>query len=283
MKLGCGTLTWAFAGEDLPTALREIAGLGIRYVDVLGCLHGDPAKLGAEQKHEIKKVMADRDLVASSLLAVDAHANIAAENAREREAAWDYARAIVEFARFLETRQVLFKPGDKQIDVPNERAWTNAVLFSQELADLCADADLFLTFELEWRTCGLVQTIAQLEGLLAEVDRPTALANIDLGHVALARDGVEELRRIAAKTIHLHLNDNDTFVHTNDIPGMGSVPFQSYISAIAAGAESAAEEAGEVLVAAIEVEQPAGSPLSPYDACEQSRDWVLANIPEIEL
>jgi len=283
MKLGCGTCAWASAGLDLPAALREIADLGFRYVDVLGCHHGDPRKLSQGDQHQVKVLMDDLGLTASSLLAVEGTANIAAEGERERGRVWDYARAIVGFAQVLGTRQVLFKPGDKMIDVPNERAWQNAVLFSQRLADLCADANTFLTFELEWRTCGLVQTVAQLEELLAEVDRPNALANIDLGHVALARDGVEDLKRIASKTIHLHLNDNDIFVHTNDIPGTGKVPFQRYVSALAPGAEAKAKEVGEVLVAGIEIEENPGSGRTPVEICAQARDWILAKVPEIEL
>jgi len=283
VKLGCGTYTWAVAGQDLPTALREIAALGIRYVDVAGVLHGDPRELSHEDQRELKTLKQDLRLVASSLLAVDPRANIAAEDGKERDAVWDYANASLEFAQVLGARQVLFKAGDKMIDVPNEKAWENAVLFSQRLADLCADAGVFLTFELEWRTCGLVQTIAQMERMVAEVDRPNALANVDLGHVALARDGVEELRRIAGATIHLHLNDNDTCVHTNDIPGTGMVPFQRYVRAIAPGAEAKATEVGEVLVAGIEVEEHPGSKRTPSEIVQLGKDWVLENIPEIEL
>lgn len=283
MKLGCGTYAWALAAQDLATALREIADLGLRYVDVAACLHGDPRKLSQSEKRDVKVVMDNLGLVGSSLLAVDPAANIAAEDGKEREAVWEYAEAVVEFAQVLGIGQVLFKPGDKMIDVPNEKTWGNAVRFSQQITDLCADTGLFLTFELEWRTCGLVQTIAQMERFLADVDRPNALANIDLGHVALARDGVEDLERIAPKTIHLHLNDNDTCVHTNDIPGTAKVPFQRYVCAIAPGAKAKTKAAGQVLVAGIEIEEPPGSPRTPYEICEQARDWILKNIPEIEL
>lgn len=292
MKLGCGTFTWAVAGLDLLTALREIADLGIHYVDLAGCLHGDPRTLSDAEKVDTRVLLERLGLVASSLLAVDPLMNIAAEEADERQAVRQYAEAIVGFAGVLGARQVLFKPGDKTIDVPNRKAWENALLFSQRLADRCAEAGVFLTFELEWRTCGLVQTIAQMERFLADVDRPNALANIDLGHVALARDGVADLERIAPKTIHLHLNDNDTFVHTNDIPGTGRVPLPRYVSALVPGAEAKAREVGEVLVAGIEIEpgaraagahQAGAGPLqSPRDICAQARDWVLANLAEVE-
>ncbi|MBN1674159.1 MAG: sugar phosphate isomerase/epimerase [Kiritimatiellae bacterium] len=283
MKLGAGTFAWARAGLDMTTALQEIAGLGIRYVDVLGAMHGHPLQLGRIQKKAIRKHLDDFGLTASSLLAVDKAVNIAMDDKHGRDDVRDYFKASMEFANELGLKQVLVKPGDKSIDLPNSKAWANAVAFSLELAEMFGEAGLHLTYELEWRTCGLVQTVEQMETMLADVDMPNVWANVDLGHAALAREGVEDLARIADRTIHLHLSDNDTFLHTNDIPGTAAVPFARYIRAIAPRAEDACREIGETLVAGIEIELDEGDTRQPADIVRQAKDWILANVPEVEL
>ena len=283
MKLGAGTFTWAVDGQDLVTALREIADLKIQFVDVAAVMHGHPQELSDDEKRQAGVVLSDLGLIGSSLVAVEGWANVAAEDEAERQRVWEYFQAALEFAHMLDVKQLLCKGGDRMIDVPNAKAWDNAVLFLQQLAGTSRSDGVFLTLELEWRTCGLVQSIEQMERMLANVDRENVLANIDLGHVALARDGVEDLRRIAARTVHLHVNDNNTFVHTNSVPGTGDVPLASFVGALAQGAEEKARKTGQILVAGIEAERSPGSKEAPSEIVRRSRDWVLANIPEIEV
>jgi len=283
-KLGTGTYTWSTQGVTLEDSLPEIAALGIRYVDVSGMDHGDPTTLAETEQREVKAILDDLGLIPCSLLAVRRGINLASADPAVLSHTWEYFRAILDFASVMGTRQICLMAGEKIIDVPDETAWANAVRFSKELAGVCRERDMLLTYELEWRTCGLVQTVNEMARLIAEVDEPNVLANLDVGHAALARDGMVEMRRIGSKTIHLHLNDNDTVLHTNSLPGEGQVPIAAYLrELLAAGAAEAAARCGEPLVAGIEIEDSAGTGLPARDLVRRTRDWVAQNLPEIEL
>ena len=70
MKLGAGTVTWAFNGESLEIALKEIASTGIKYIDLIGLLHGDPDNMTPAIKAEVKTIIENEGLTIASILAV---------------------------------------------------------------------------------------------------------------------------------------------------------------------------------------------------------------------
>jgi len=284
MKLGAGTYAWSAAGYGMEDALREIAALGIRYVDMLGCDHGHPGVLTAVKRKDIARIIDDHDLHISSILALY-DGNIASALSRERADILDYMHRIFDLCGEFAADQILYKPGDKIIGLPHDAAWENSVAFTRKTADMARGYGVLITFELVPRPFALVQTIAEMERMLDDVGCENVFANLDLGHVALVRDSAADCARIAPCTVHLHLNDNDTYVHTNDVVGSGSVPMEAYVAAVCKnGAEGTCASLGIPLVAGIEIElteDTAGK--TPAEITRMSRDYVRDHLPSITI
>jgi sugar phosphate isomerase/epimerase len=283
MKLGAGTYAWSDCGLSLEYAIREIASLGIRHIDVLGTGHGHPERLSLAEKHDMRKLMDDLGVSASSVLALY-EGNIA--DGTGRSSILEYMKVVLEFCEILGARQILYKPGDKIIGMPNREAWDHSVAFSKEMSNLARQHGIYITFEVVPASFALVQTLEELNRMISAVAEDNVFANLDLGHVALARDNAEDVARVAPRTIHLHLNDNDTYVHTNDVVGTGSVPLKDYMEALLDnGAEATCRNLGIELVAGIEIEVADHSreTLTPLTITRQSRDYILENFPYISL
>lgn len=284
MKLGAGTYGWSAAGYGMEDALREIAALGIGYVDMLGCGHGHPEVLTKSKREDIVRIIDDHDLHISSILALH-DGNIASPERQERADILDYMHRIFDLCGEFAADQILYKPGDKVIGLPHDAAWENSVAFTQRTADVGRGYGVLITFELVPRPFALVQTIAEMELMLDDVACENVFANLDLGHVALVRDGAADCARIASRTIHLHLNDNDTYVHTNDVVGSGNVPTEAYVEAVCEnGAEETCASLGITLVAGIEIELTEKTEgKTPRDITRMSRDYVRDHVPSITM
>ena len=284
MKLGAGTVAWAFAGASLETALSEIAQTGIAYVDIIGMLHGDPDALDFNTRHTCRQIIQNEGLTISSILAVRPGINIAASHPGAQHQCKEYFKKIIDLSLFFGAGEICFMAGHKEFDCNPVASWKHAVAFSEWIGQQCRKANIYATYELEWRTCGLVQSVTEMLEMIQEVNQPNVLANIDLGHAGLARDSLSAMKRIGSKTMHLHVNDNDTLIHTNALPGSGSVPIKAYIEALVEGGMlTRARSRGHTVVAAIEVENGAHTSISPRSQIEQSRDWILKHIPLVKL
>ncbi len=53
----------------------------------------------------------------------------------------------------------------------------------------------------------------------------------DVGHMALAREGPDDLTRLGDAIIHAHLSDHESSRHTNQVLGMGITRVSDYIEA----------------------------------------------------
>jgi sugar phosphate isomerase/epimerase len=284
MKLGAGTVTWAFRGESLETALSEIATTGIKHIDLLGMLHGDPDNLTPGIKARAKKIIDEEGLSIASILAVKPGTNIAAQDPAVILNGKDYFKRILDLCAFFGAREICFMAGHHEIESDVPSSWSRAVAFSRWIAEACVTADVYATYELEWRTYGLVRSVVDMKRMIEDVAHPRVYANIDVGHAGLARDSLAEMQKIGAHTLHLHLNDNDTVIHTNALPGQGEVPITDYVRAlIDGGMLEQAEAMGRTVVAGIEVEDVAGSGQPSLVLIEKSRDWIIRNIPAVEL
>lgn len=284
MKLGAGTVTWAFKGESLETALQEIASTGIKYIDLIGMLHGDPDNMTPAIKKKAQKIIENESLAIASILAVKPGMNIATVNKSVELSCKDYFKQIIDLCKFFETKEICFMAGHHEIQSDAQTSWNKAVEFSRWAAEECAKANVYATYELEWRTYGLVKSVIEMNQMIEEVAHPNIYANIDIGHAGLVRDNFAEMQKIGAKAIHLHLNDNNSVIHTNALPGDGTVPIVEYVQAlIDGGMIEHAEDMGHTIVAGIEVEDAVGSGEPPLALIEKSKDWILNNIPEVEL
>jgi sugar phosphate isomerase/epimerase len=62
------------------------------------------------------------------------------------------------------------------------------------------------------------------------VDRSNFTVLVDLGHLALAREGETDLAGLADVIIHAHFSDHQPYRHTNQVLGTGFTPTADYLA-----------------------------------------------------
>jgi len=232
MKIGIITSLWAYAENlSLYDTLGRIAALGFNYVDILGIMHGDPTLLSDDEKRRVRDRLGDLGLTASSMVGLPP-VNIATPDAAEVQAGLDYVAQCLEFANLLGIRQLLLNGGQRIAELPHERAWANAVTFLRRCAEHGAEHDVYITLETEPYLYFLVNDLRTLARMLADVDHPYLLSIVDLGHIMLARDRVEELSLLGDSIVHAHFSDHKATRHTNQIVGTGATPTADYLRAL---------------------------------------------------
>lgn len=232
MKLGVITSLWAWAENlSLGQTLERIAALGIRYVDILGFLHGDRLLLSPSEKRRILERLQSLSLIPCSLVLLPP-GNIASQDESEVKACWEYIRAGMEFMAFLGGDQVLFNGGKRTFSVPHQKSWDKAVTFMRRASEYAQEAGVFITLEAEPYVYFLVNDLDSTLRMVGEVDHPHFLAAVDLGHMNLSRDAPWALERLKGRIAHIHLSENDGLVHANQIIGTGTVPTGEYLQVL---------------------------------------------------
>lgn len=283
MKLGVITSLWAYA-EDLPLweTLERIAALGIRYVDILGSLHGDPLLLSAWEKRRILERLKSLDLVPCNLVLLPP-GNIASEDESEVEACWEYVQAGMEFIAFLRGDQALFNGGKRALGVPHQKSWDNAVAFMRRASEYGQQAGVFITLEAEPYVYFLVNDLDTTLRMVEEVDHSHFLATVDLGHMNLSRDAPGALERLKGRIAHIHLSENDGLLHANKVIGTGTVSTGDYLQALRdLGVEGECAERGIELVAALELGVRGERIDDPDNWVRCSVEYVTNLVPFIE-
>jgi len=122
MKLGVITSLWAYVERlSVVDTLERIAALGLRHVDILGIMHGDPMTLSAFERMAIRKNLSSLNLVLGSLVLLPP-GNLASEDLDEKDRCWEAVRAGIDMIAELGGRQVLFNGGKRAVDVPHGRS-----------------------------------------------------------------------------------------------------------------------------------------------------------------
>jgi D-psicose/D-tagatose/L-ribulose 3-epimerase len=77
-----------------------------------------------------------------------------------------------------------------------------------------------------------VNNIEKMDRFLNEVNHPTAKANIDISHPALAKDPASATLKLKGCIGHVHLSDCNGKVHGDLPPDRGTVDFPPYLKAL---------------------------------------------------
>lgn len=284
MKLGIITSLWAWAGNlPLEPTLERMAALGVRYVDILGHLHGDPLLLSASEKQRILRRLRALALSPCSLILMPP-GNVASQDEAEVKACWEYVLAGMELIAFWGGNQVLLNSGKRELGVPHRESWDNAVAFMRHTAEVAQGMNVFVTVEAEPYVYFLVNDLDTTARMVAEVDHPHFLATIDLGHMNLSRDAPQSLERLKSQIAHVHLSENEGLVHANKVLGTGTVPLQQYLQALRdLEVEKECTRRGIQLTVAIEL-GVRGEPIDDPDSwAQRSIQYVTTVAPFVEL
>ncbi len=234
MKIGMLTGLWFVAeGAGLVESLRWAAGLGFRYVDLHGVFHAGPAHLSPQERLAVKAEMAALGLQPRCYVLHSPH-NLASASDAELERSYEYLAEGIDLAALWGVNQLMLNAGQWAYGVSREAAWSRAVRFLQRVCDYALPRGVYIAQEAEPYVWFLVNDIASTARMLADVDRPNFATLVDLGHMALAREGPADLARLGESIIHGHLSDHQPLQHTNQAIGSGSVPFADYLQALQA-------------------------------------------------
>jgi D-psicose/D-tagatose/L-ribulose 3-epimerase len=229
MKLGLINSAWVQAGHGTAFGIRKTRELGFDSIDIFA----DPLDIDdAEQrliKHECDA--AGLPIVSVACVAV----GLVDFNPSVRRFHAERVRAYLDMARQFDARNVLLVLGEyiwqKEVIPPAEQ-WQAAVENVRLLGDYASGLGLEIALELEPFALSLLNDVASMASFLDDVGRPAVKANLDVSHLALARQPAELIGKLKGRVAHVHISDCDGKVHGDLPPGRGVVDFPPYLDAI---------------------------------------------------
>jgi D-psicose/D-tagatose/L-ribulose 3-epimerase len=232
VRLKLGLISSAWLGTPIGTArgIELTKQIGFDSIDIFA----DPLEIDAQERRLIRKAAEANELpvVATVCCAL----GLADFNRPVREFHVRRAKSYLDFCYELEGRNLLLVVGEyvwqQEVIAPRDQ-WQWAVEGARELAEYAAGLGLELAIELEPFHLSLINNVERMRQFLDDVAHPAARANVDISHLALAKDAPETLKRLNGRMAHVHLSDCDGRKHGDLPPGRGVVNFPPYLRALA--------------------------------------------------
>lgn len=229
MKLGLISSAWLGTSVDTSRGIQLTKEIGFDSIDMFS----DPLELSAREIREIRETCAATDLPVVSTVCVAL--GLADFNTPVRRFHIDRAKRFLDFTYDLRGRNLLLVAGEyiwnQEVIAPQEQ-WSWLVESVRELASHADQLGLEIAMELEPFHLSIINSIAAMDRFLNEVARPNVKANVDVSHLALAKDPAHKLKQLAGRIAHVHLSDCDGKKHGDLPPGRGVVDFPPYLQAI---------------------------------------------------
>jgi sugar phosphate isomerase/epimerase len=230
MKLGLINSAWVQAGRGTAFGINKTKEIGFDSIDIFA----DPLDLDVDEKRLIMSECRKARLPIVSVACVAV--GLIDFNPSVQRFHLDRVRAYLDLAFLFEAKNVLLVLGEyiwqKEV-IPPEEQWHTAVKHVRALAEHAEELGLEIALELEPFALSLLNDIASMARFLEEVDRPAVKANLDISHLALARQPASLIEKLHGKVAHVHISDCDGKVHGDLPPGRGVVDFAPYLEAIA--------------------------------------------------
>jgi sugar phosphate isomerase/epimerase len=232
MKIGMLTGIWWIAEKaTLIESLRRAAALGFHYVDLHGVFHGGPQHLAPGERLAVKSELKSLGLTPRNYVLHPLH-NLASASEAELEQSLHYLEGGIDLALSWGVHQLELNTGQWAFGLPRAPSWERVVRFLQKLCDYAAPRDFYIAIESEPYVWFLVNDLASTVHMLADVDRQNFTVLLDLGHLALERQGPAELLQISDVIINAHFSDHKPTQHTNQVIGSGFTPTADYLDAL---------------------------------------------------
>ena len=231
MKLGLINSAWAQAGKGTAYGIRMTKEIGFDAIDIFA----DPLDMDIKERRLIKRECDGAGLPIISIACVAA--GLIDFNPSVQRFHLQRCRAYLDLAYEYEAKNVLVVLGEyiwEQQVIPPGEQWQTGARNLRELGHYASDRGVQIALELEPFKLSLLNNVDRVVRFIDEVDQAAVRANIDVSHLALSHTRPEELRRLKAKAIHVHLSDCDGRVHGDLPPGRGVVQFAPYLNEIKA-------------------------------------------------
>jgi len=230
LRLGLINSAWLGTSVGTDRGIQLTKEIGFDTIDIFA----DPLEISSPERRLIRKTCAGCELPVTSV--VCCALGIADFNKPVRDFHVMRAKRYLDFGYDLETRNMLLVLGEymwQQEVIPPAEQWKWAVEHVRELAQYASGLGLELAIELEPFELSIVNNVDRMSQFLADVNHPAARANVDISHLALVRNGAEEIRKLAGRIAHVHLSDCNGKIHGDLPPGRGTVNFPPYLKALA--------------------------------------------------
>ena len=229
MKLGLINSAWAQAGRETAFGIRMTKEIGFDTIDIFA----DPLDTDAKERKLIKDECdrAGLPIVSVACVAV----GLVDFNPSVQRFHVERVRAYLDMAYGFEARNVLLVLGEyiwQREVIPPAEQWAAGVAHCRTLGDHAAGLGLEIALELEPFHLSLLNDVDSMVRFLEDVGHPAVKANLDISHLALARQPAALIERLRGKVAHIHISDCDGKVHGDLPPGRGVVDFPPYLEAI---------------------------------------------------
>jgi D-psicose/D-tagatose/L-ribulose 3-epimerase len=229
MKLGLINSAWVQAGRGTAFGIQQTKEIGFDSIDIFA----DPLDLDVDDKRLIMSECRKARLPIVSVACVAV--GLIDFNPSVQRFHLDRVRAYLDMAFLFEAKNVLLVLGEyiwqKEV-IPPEEQWQTAVKHVRTLGEHAAELGLEIALELEPFALSLLSDVASMARFLDVVDQPAVKANLDISHLALARQPADLIERLDGKVAHVHISDCDGNKHGDLPPGRGVVDFPPYLEAI---------------------------------------------------
>jgi sugar phosphate isomerase/epimerase len=230
MKLGLINSAWLGTSVDTARGIQLTKEIGFDTIDIFA----DPLEITPQEKRTIREACSAAELPIISV--VCCALGIADFNTPVRRFHIDRAKSYLDFGYDLRAKNLLLVLGEyiwnQEVIAPSDQ-WKWAVEGVAELSSHAERLGLEIAVEIEPFALSIVNNIDRMDQFLSDVARPNVKANIDVSHLALARDGADKISRLAGRIAHVHLSDCDGEKHGDLPPGRGVVDFPPYLEALA--------------------------------------------------
>lgn len=229
MRLGLINSAWVQAGRGTAFGIRKTRELGFDTIDIFA----DPLDIDEAEKRLIKDECdaAGLPIVSVACVAV----GLVDFNPSVRRFHADRVRAYLDMADRFGAQNVLLVLGEyiwQREVIPPAEQWRSGVEEVRKLGEYAGGLGLQIALELEPFALSLLNDVASMTRFLDEVDRPAVKANLDISHLALAREPASAIAALKGRVAHVHISDCDGRVHGDLPPGRGVVDFPPYLEAI---------------------------------------------------
>lgn len=229
MKLGLINSAWLGTSVDTERGIRNTREIGFDTIDIFA----DPMEIPIEEQWLIDRACEESNLPVVSV--VCCALGIADFNKTVRQFHTLRAKKHLDFGYNLKAKNLLLVAGEylwqQEVIAPADQ-WKWAVEHVREIAGYADERGLDVAIELEPFHLSIVNSIGKMAQFLNDIDHPRAKANVDISHLALAKNSADELSALKGQIAHVHLSDCDGKKHGDLPPGRGTVDFLPYLKAL---------------------------------------------------
>lgn len=229
MKLGLINSAWVGTPVDTARGIALTKEIGFDTIDIFA----DPMEITPEERREIATACAAAALPVVST--VCCALGLGDFNMPVRRFHIDRAKRYLDLAVELSGKNLLLVVGEyiwnREVIAPADQ-WKWAVESVRAIGEYASQLGLEVAVEIEPFELSIVNNIAKMDRFLAEVSVPAVKANIDISHLALAKDPPERIGTLSGRIAHVHLSDCDGKKHGDLPPGRGVVDFPPFLRAL---------------------------------------------------